>query len=392
VNESAALSKIRLADIFDADIDELLAMRSRDFETDETRIYADIMICYLSGDILGLESLVSSEGFRLNCGPVASLCARVRLQIRRCSMDECSMQDLDLLAPIEPLWSGEIHMILSFANETLKREVACRDHSLLAHKAYAAIGAKRKSVRALANYVAAQSRIEPNGHYLPDLHHIYRLAKEAGDVTAMSTALINASREYQRLGAMSLAMKYAERGIVIARRNAGNLCFYLSIAHRAHLFAQMGCFREARWDAEALLSANFPVIQAALECLGRDFPELRNIKVPTDRQISDFEKAVSDSWRERRGEQRTGEVGSLEQRLVNLLSQSPKKKSELISCLYGDRINSASAGNRLDNLLNRIRKRDPRLICFAYGKYRLAEEPFLAKQTNSVASGIPDGE
>jgi tetratricopeptide (TPR) repeat protein len=211
---------------------------------------------------------------------------------------------------------------------------------------------------------------------LSDLHFVYREAKKSGDRTSIGTTLMNLSREYQKLGALSVAMKHSQRSVAVLSKNAGNLAYYLALVHRAHLYCELGAYADAKVDLDAALCSKFPEIHSAAKALESLHPSVR-LEGRANKASSGARTAT---WTERLSggdESASVKLSKLEQRILELLSQKARSKSELIEALYGSRLSLEVTQNRLHNLMNRLRKKFPALISFGDGNYFLSESPFL---------------
>ncbi len=372
--------RVTLVEVFDSDLDELLAMKLRSFSSRLAEIYAAVQIAYLSGNDEGLRGLIDSvcrdlalEESQRN---LLETVVRARYQLRTRQIDVGTFRKLEAFIEEFGEWKGEIYFIL--ANRATAEK--CYDLALIyserSWKSLEKQGARKKAVRALMNHLAAESCLHPQKHYLSDLYFVYREAKKTGDRTSIGTTLLNLSREYQKLGAYSTALKYVNRAVATLAKNAGNLAFYYALAHRCHLFCQLGAFADARGDAEVVLCSRFPEAHAAIEVLTADYPELLPNRSATP-LLGNPAEARTFTWNERRSEKKAVKLTKLEQKVLELLSEKPRSKVDLIEHLYGTRLERSVTENRLNNLLARIRKRFPGLVIHAEGKYRMKEEAYF---------------
>jgi tetratricopeptide (TPR) repeat protein len=367
---------VTLIKIFDSDLDELLLLRSQPFESEAVEAYLEVMIDYLSGNRAGLETAIKTFEAR-DDDAIWRLLSRVtqaRLQIRTLDFDTALFSELEKLARTHGEWQGEVAFILSNKAAAEKDHAAEKKHALNAWKAFKKQKASRKAVRALMNYVAAQSYLEPEKHYLRDHTFIYREAKRAGDRTSIGVSLLNLSKEYQRLGAHTAALKHAQRAVAVLSKNSGNLSYYFALLHRIHLYCEMEAFIEARADLEIAACSDFQEVQAAVAVLCERYPETK-VKRPTKKLTTD-----AFNWAERLKEASSPRLSKLEQKVIELLTEGPHTAKELIEALYGTQLSQDVTQNRLNNLLSRLRKKFPKLIRFSEGSYFLAEMPFLPQR------------
>ena len=363
-----------LIEILESDLNGLLAMRGRRFSCDEANFYYPILLAYLTGDLPALfqatEKVVQLSRSKPELEPLVAL-GRLRYQIRTRMIDPKLIFATEEQAKKANLWQGELHFALSNAYAAQENHELARDHSLASARALKEMGARKKAVRALMNAISSESCFRPEKHYLADLHFIYRRAKESGDLISVGNTLINLSREYQKLGLYAAALKYAHRAIAVFSKNAGGIDYHLALTHRAHIYCQLDSFFEARTDAELAMNCTFPEVQGSIEILRSNFPSL--IALPIQKTNLNY---VTPTWKERNFEKAAKRTAKLEGRLIELLTHKSHSKRELCEILYGNRLRDDVTENRLNNLLNRIRKRNPRLIVFRAAQYHLAELPF----------------
>jgi hypothetical protein len=383
---------ISLTDVIDADLDALLGFRKLRFETDYVEDYCEVLTLYLGGDVTGLRSAVArmaSCQSRSDQHRAVWLLGEARLQIRSTEIVPEHWKILLELSHTHSEWQGEIHMLLSHYYNLLDQHENSKKSALLAFQFLKKQGAKRKAVRALMNALASESCAHPEKHYLPELYHVYREAKKAGDRTSIGTTLLNLSREYQKLGAQTTALKYAHRAVSVLSKNAGNLAHHLALLHRCHIFCELGAFLEAQMDAEVASISTFVEVTNGLKILKKKFRQLgkrgrqqtggnrpagnkSSGNKSVGSSLNSKEAAyVTPTWRERGAQKKAQPLSKLEQKALEMLASGPKSSAALVAGLYGDRIAESSGKARLDNLLYRLRKRQKSLILFSGGLYQL---------------------
>jgi hypothetical protein len=380
------VSAVSLEKIIQARIEELLEYRYLPIESEFAAMYLDVLLPYLKGDVDELRSRVKAlrQMDQDELLPVAEL----RLQIREGRLDPHFADSVARAASAEgtsPLWRGECAFVAAMAYEQMGDHQKCKDLYLRASQLLEQGGASRKSVRALQNHVAEESRLFPQKRLIPDYNYVYRKAKKVRDYGVAGMALMNISREYQLLKAHSAALKFANRALAYAERERGSRCFYLILAHRCHVLMEMGRREEAKLDFDELKAAPFPEVKAVMEVLTKLF---------FDPSISLTDGSILPAnWSERLKEtEAPDQAGSLhkiesirpaelETTLIQLLDERPRDKFELVSALYGDQIGFVVAENRLKNLLNRVRKKSPGAIVLENGCYRLVQDTLLRKKS-----------
>lgn len=379
-------NKINLLSLLEASLEELFLMKLRIPESDYfLSFYAGVLIHFLQSEEEQLADLIRTlDSSRLSKEEFAFLSqvSSVRLEILQQSVKAKTLESLIELAEQDLVRSGEILFVLGMAFEENRDHVRMKDFYGKAVPRLAAMGAHKKSVKSLLNSVAAESRIHPRKKLIAEYYFTYRAALKAGAMGVAGTCLLNISREYQLIGALSTALKYCNRSIAISRRDFGSRAYFLSIAHRCHLFHQMGRDEEAELDFGAARVCAIPEVQEALKVITM----LRGVKTGSVVSPTIDENRLTPSWRERLStpieatdcaEGAQEKLAPMENRLIQFVGAAARTKYEIIEHLYGEKLDLSVTENRLRNLLHRIKRRRPSLIVFEEGRYKIADRVFL---------------
>jgi len=282
---------------------------------------------------------------------------RTAIRERRCSEPEGTLR----FAENFPAWLGEIHFVVALAFETLENHEKSKLHYRIAADELARIGAKRKALKADMNHLAADSCIEPDSKRLiADYLFGYRQARKLKEFGIAGTVLNNVSREYHRIGAYAMALKFSNRAVALLERDFGTLHYYLAIVHRAHVLLDLGRSEEAQLDLDRARASTFIEVKSALALL-------------EDKEAAADAKHLTPSWRERKATQAPTPLTELENQLIELLSQEPREKFELMDALYGKKLSFEVRENRFKVLLSRLRTKRPGLIVLKKARYHLSE-------------------
>jgi hypothetical protein len=280
-------------------------------------------------------------------------------------------------------WSAEAHFVLGLACEIRKEETACKDHNRLAVTKLELIGAKKKSLKALHNYLAAETRINPERMLLADYHSLYRRARKLDRVVA-GLALNSIARQYQYAGAPLAALKYANRAIHFLQRDTGTFHYYMTLLNRAHILIDLGRLPEARVDADQTRVAGFKEVVEGLKLVELRLAEKTGLIESEYAQVLKNSMQLNEmevSSRERFMAHQTGSelepLTALESKLIQLLSDGRKTKFDLIDRLYESSIDFESREARFKNVLARLKKKRPGLIVLDEGYYRISEPTCL---------------
>jgi len=364
--------------LFDSSLQSLLGFDAESLEDPAAKLYLKVLIAYFSGDLQTLqEHAQTAEALSLKAPlfrPVYLL-TNLRLQIRKNQVDPALIDQVESeIDQFESFWKGEIHFVLSSAEAVLERHDRSRDQSLRAFHALKQLGSRKKAVRALMNAVSSESCRRPDKLYFADLHFLHSEAQKIGDTTSQGITQLNISREYQKLGLFRAALRSADRAVSTLSHITGGIDYPLALAHRAHIFCQLGAWNEARLDTELACSAPFPEVKAAIRIIQIDFPKLAEIPLPA---VETAEKSAIPAWSKRAKESMTPHATKLEEKLIQILAHKSHSREQICERLYGKQLAPEVTRNRLNNLMNRVRKKHPSLIKWNAGKYRLTESTLL---------------
>jgi tetratricopeptide (TPR) repeat protein len=369
---------VSLTKILNADLHEIVAMHlSREERSTFGGFYVSLLKHYLTNDVTALEKLLAriesgksadaATKFKLSDGDTRILSAlgRARLASRRGNVSETELAALLETMPDEGALRGEFFYVLALCFESLNRVREMSDAYLAASQELRKCGVHSKAVKALFNHISAEHRLHPTKKFLSEFQFCYREAKKHKVHSTAAMALVNISREYQLIGGFELALRNVNRAILLLDRQRYARSYYLALAHRAHVLLVMGRKEEALEDFREAQLCTFPDVSTALETLKDIFSGNQEPSV----------KPALESWEGRVAEANQGKqkLGPLEQRLLKFLSETPRTRWELIEFLYGGTLAPEVLENRLNNTLQRIKKKLPGLIVNDGGRYRLAE-------------------
>lgn len=349
--------------------------------------YVNVLYAYLSGDLPVLKKLSKTAPPGREPDQVRAVFQRLALlrwEIRKQKVTDRSIQMLqdflskpallDEIRDADPSIVPEIHFVLAMAEETAERPEKASSLYHLASVGFRKLGIGKKSVKASLNRVVAESQVHTEQSFITEYHFIYRRARAVGQNSVAAVALLNISREYQKLSAYRISLKYANRALALHQGDARTLPYYLILVHRCHLHCQLKRWDEAWMDYEQCSVAPFPEVQSALSVIESFKPRFESeVRKSGARAQS---QALLPTWKERKAEGviHAPELGPIEQRLLSLVSIKPRDKFELIEKIYGKNVPFHQAENRLKNLLNRIRRKHPDLIEFRQGSYGIASQ------------------
>lgn len=334
------------------------------------RSYAGILHHYFSGNAEALRRMrFTVEGDVEKKLLEALRDARIVIRSLEGSISLEQMQFLLGQAKNRTVVAGEVNMVLGMYFETLHDEMKSYNHYKAAHDVFIVHGCRRRTVRSLHNALAAQSRIDPTRRLLVEYNKLVLRARECEDWGTVGSALTNISREFQTMGLLYAALRYANEAVDAVKTHCPmSHPYYLALLHRAHVASGLAMQIVVKTDLEEAHVAPFPEIKAASEAL-----RAKIFGTSLDEAKLAFCNAT---WKERATTPEAFDkgLGELEQGLICALSEGPKTRYELIDCIYPEGKNILALENRLKQILHRLRKRYPGLIGKSGRHYCLLEQ------------------
>ena len=359
--------------LVEASVEELLAYDLEEPKFPALEFYRQALLAFHRGDCAALERLCAEQKAQPPPLPELVPLVELRWQILAGQVSASYLAQVDGVE-WEKDWVGEIQILLAASHEVLGDFVSAREHHRKAAAALLKIGAKGKSLRARSNMVANLSNIEPDRKLIPEYLSIYKAAKKLRQHNIMATCLLNLSREYQKVGALKVALRYGTRAIAACKNDLGGQIYYLAILHRAHLLFDLGRTMEAKTELELARAADFPVVRSA-------YGALAEIMGGTASARPEF---ILRTWAERlrdfqKDQSRVTKLSPVEESLIAFLASGPKEKFAITDHLFGKDLHPLKAENRLKNLVHRVRKKFPGLIHFDHDHYSLADAALPTK-------------
>ncbi|MCC7404209.1 MAG: hypothetical protein IT288_07410 [Bdellovibrionales bacterium] len=327
-------------------------------EDPELRLYLRVMQAFFNHEPKVIERIIQETAGRPGISETLVNLIQMRLLLKSQPIDLAKMEALRLLVmtSTRSVWQAEAAFVSASAHQAAKSYESAEEQYREAARLYHQCGAVRKSLRASLSALASRSCLYPHFRLFSEYHQIVQKSLEINEGLTAATALINISREFQILEGFQLALRYCHRALEIFGRMAfASREHGMALVHRADLLLSLGRSPQAQEDLMYALTFNHPEVQAACEVLSQRHH--LSLKTVSSEQLVP-------TWQERlhEGSKLGGKLGELGERLIELLSQRPHSKFELMQILYGDQIDSESRENRLKNLIFRVRSRAPQLI------------------------------
>ncbi|MCX6123460.1 MAG: hypothetical protein NTV34_01720, partial [Proteobacteria bacterium] len=246
--------------------------------------------------------------------------------------------------------SGESYFLLATAAESRGADQDALPMWRLAAQTLEQSASIKKAVKAEHNAIATQSRLDPTARLLIEYQGVAVKAEVIGEPVVQANAELNLSREYQMIGALQIALRHANVAVDLTRRyQRGGLQYFLSMAHRCHLYLDLNQRKLAGIDYEELQTSSFPEAIACAQVLQKQLQSPIYVKISTKGHA-----LMTASWIERN-------------------AKLAAERFELIRELFGSSGDIFSLENRLKQILFRVRKKAPGLIEYKDNKYYFAE-------------------
>ncbi len=336
--------------------------------------YARGLELFLTNQLDGLENhLLENSSI---CSEL-TLLLKIRWAIRSASIDDSMKSNCLKMAERGDELSGEAYFVLAMAEESLSNEQMAWHYWNLCQRQLEIFGLKKKALKALHNRLATESRIEPSKRLIPEYRELILKCEALNEKVVLANAELNISREFQLIGALNVALRHAERAVALTSEfQPGGLQYFLSIAHRCHLFIELEKISIAAVDFEELQTALFPEAIAIAKVLELQLNKQLYVKMQVHGEAD-----ITASWAERyenilakvpAGAKVT--YTTLEQKIIDALTDGPKTRFELIELLFDNIGDVFALENRLKQILFRIRKKAPGLIELRDQRYMFTEK------------------
>ncbi len=368
--------------VIEAPLQELIDLQHSKHLTKGQALYCKVLVAFLSSDHSSLQSLCRDLENLANQTQTLELVvlfhlAKIRLSIRQRTVDLEMLRNLIglMYMPVREPLQSEGYFVIARGQEVLAQHANAARFYDKSHIGFQKCGAHRKSMKALFNSLANQTRIDPSLSYISDYKKLCYLARRVKDNGTMAVALMNISREFESLADFNLSLKYATRAITFLQNDMGTLQYFMSLVHRAHLYLSLNQLSEAQRDLDRARRSEHIEIQAAVKYLTLQISgSLENTLTPAD-----F-KNMTKCWQERvidnhYNKERGNDVLSKnEKRVRDVLSHGPHPRNALTDILRGSAKEPEFLLLRLKALFHRLRTQCKELVAFENGTFKLSNK------------------
>lgn len=331
----------------------------------ELKHYAEGILAYMLSDIPNLERLLN-----LVTSPEIIDCLGVRLSILKGSSSHDYLAYLTSVSQNNE-WKGEKAFIIGLAHLDLKNNVFAAQSFKLAYSELWKIGAKKKAVKALMNMVVSEDRENNKQKCIPSYEYVKNKAFEVGDNIVAGLCAHNMAKEYHKLGALDLSLKYSNEALDLLSQDSGSFHFYDALLQRCHILIELSRFNEALVDFQKAKASPHIRIQEALKSIEVILGENKPL------QLNHLEPAWRNKIIAKDSQFSKVRLTRLESLFIEVISKGPVSKDDLINILYGDKIDYLAADNRIKVFLTRFRKKMPGLLYSSNDMYFLTDNTLL---------------
>ena len=215
-----------------------------------------------------------------------------------------------------------------------------------------------KAIRSQLNSIALLTQINPfTLERFTENFSVIALAREQGVTSFSAIAYKNLSQEYQALGALPVALRYARESVQVADASTGSRDEAFCRLQYATVLGELGMRPELEMELQSCSAADFPEVREAVALvenhyLGKKTAVKTHLLTPIWKI-----RSTLDSW--------SGPpLGDIASQLVELLSRGPLKREEIMPTLFPDVKDESSRIIRFQGVVGRIRKKYSDLVYF----------------------------
>ncbi len=335
----------------------IIILQSGDIDSPEEKFYLQTLISYFSGNVNFLAR-ISSNSVSLPKINLNSL-ALFRQKIFFKQVEKNDIEKMKLTLSHIGIWQGEVFNLMARTCENLGQEASAVQFYNLAKRHAHKHNFIKKSLLMEMNAIAAESRIKGGIDSLLMYFNVAAKAERAKYPLVQAIALMNVSRELGEVGAFRLSLKYCNLALSQMQENIGSQPYFLLIACKAWVLLALKRMTEFTHELQMLNLSTHRDIQ----------------KLAIDLENEKKCKSFCLYWKNNSVIKNTlspiPSLSPFEENLIQLLLTENYSSKDLEFKLWHNRIDSEYTNQRLKRLLARLRKKQPHLVLFDSGSYRL---------------------
>ena len=306
--------------IIEANLEELTGLRRSLQGIDDSmeKLYVRILYHFIKNDISELQK-VSEFVVNSKLPDDFKFTVKLRFMYKAMLLNDKMMDEFFIRVTAGKMtlcFKAESYFVLALAYQRSKNFKLAQECFEKASEAYDEVGSAKKSLRSWANSVAALSCEKPDSFLIPEYKYIYEKSFELEEWPTCVGALVNLSRELQRVGGMASALsriseaeKIAEKFMYFSREH------HLCLLQKAHIISSLGHLSERRDLMAILLKSPYAEVKDSFEVL--------NAKLK--KEVLNLGQSVLPTWAERAENsdsefENKFESNSLESVLIEVLS------------------------------------------------------------------------
>lgn len=336
-------------------------------------LYAKVMNAYYHSELETLNLLAQKIDESKDL--IISQIINFRIKLRKGNITEDIVHSLEKCKN-ESIWDGEIDFILGFYYSRQCDHESAKKSFLSAYSNYKEYSCLKKSMLSLQNYLTAECHLNPNKRMIPERKLLLKKSIEANALNTAGMASMDLSMEYEEIGALEMSLTCAKDALKYMSGHEETYQYGCVLVHYTRLCFKLNLLDEANHNLSILKSYSIDAISEKV----RSLVEIQRGITP-----SEFGHNIMPWWQ--RHLKKNGQkvkLGKLGTRLMEILSEGPTSKEDLISKLYNAKIDYEALENRFNVLLSRVRKVVPDLIIFQDdGHYALKKDDVIERVINA---------
>ncbi|RYZ65449.1 MAG: hypothetical protein EOP05_20570, partial [Proteobacteria bacterium] len=214
--KSESVHPLQYVDLLQLDLTELIQLEPRlntegDATADGVKAYRDVLICYLRGSAEALLRTITKSRLTSDFLSVAQLRCEILSGTRLAEEMSSAEKALKHLRLSES--RAELLFCLTIAGIKTGQFEKASQFALLADHEFTKLGLNKKAVKSGFNYLIAQTHLFPTNRFFSDYTLLAERAEQAAEWAVMVAAQLNISREFQKVGALELALESALKAV-----------------------------------------------------------------------------------------------------------------------------------------------------------------------------------
>ncbi len=342
-------------------------------------LYARAVLAYHQGDIEELRNLELTLRRFSDLDPewqAIKDCFYLRLWSREKTLNQERVGQLEKKCYHDfPYWQGEIQILVGNAYAGLSMPAQAILSYAKAANNFRNANDFSRSIFAEFSELAMQTHLDQQKNRIPHFHALARRALRGDEknICVAGLCYLNMAREYQLIGAHHAALNFSNRSVRHLESEYGSRNHLFAVAQRADVWLVLKRNFEAQTDIEICASSVFSDVKEAAEILREKLNKNLRSEAPKIAPPLSETGALPPAWQDRNNELSRKTLTSQEEALVRFVAAKMRTREELLEHMFDGRLDYESRIARLHNLLARVRKKFPELLCHDRQGYFIAD-------------------